>query len=96
MKNRYQLVFSKRADKSIEGHFDFYNDISNTLAAKFLKDLYERITSLRSFPIRTILKDSYMYIPLKKFPIIIVYEILNSQIVVVDIIHSSTYNKYLN
>lgn len=90
MLTRYKVAFTKKAKLRIESQKEYYSAISKKLAKNFVDDIAERIDSLRLFPFRTKLNQSEMFVPLRDFPFIIVYQVQDKTVSILDIFHTAT------
>ena len=86
----YQLIIRQTATEKAKDAFDWYEEQQLGLGNPFLDELrscYEKIkTSPASY---TKIKKNFRHILLKKFPYIVIYEIIGNDVVVYAVFHTS-------
>ena len=86
----FNILLSKKATAELEDAIEYYNQINKKLGERFYLELLENLNYIRTNPFLFQLKfDTFREIPLKKFPFIIVYEIIDHSIIVNAVFHSS-------
>ncbi|MCZ8090893.1 MAG: type II toxin-antitoxin system RelE/ParE family toxin [Flavobacterium sp.] len=87
----YKVKFLKLAEIEINESFDFYESRSKGLGLQFLKYLKSYVTILVTKPELFEIKKQPFYreLPLKKFPFVIVYEIMADEVIIHSVFHTS-------
>lgn len=87
----FNIVISPLAAKEIDASIFYYNSRKIGLGFEFLVYLKGYLSILRRnpelFPLKR--KKIYREIAMKKFPFIIIYEILNEEVVIYSVFHTS-------
>lgn len=86
----FNILLSKKATAELEDVIKYYSQINKKLGERFYLELLENLNYIRINPFLFQLKfDTFREIPLKKFPFIIVYEIIDHSIIVSAVFHTS-------
>ena len=86
----YQLVLKPRAIQMQKDAYDWYESQKSGLGELFLKELDNNYLKLQSFPTAYSKGEGkYRHSQLKKFPYIIVFKIINTQVLVYAVFHTS-------
>lgn len=87
----YKVKFLKLTEIEINESFDFYESRSKGLGLQFLKYLKSYVTILVTNPELFEIKKQPFYreLPPKKFPFVIVYEILAGEVIIHSVFHTS-------
>lgn len=86
----YKLELRKRAFNQMQKSFQFYEFRSNGLGDRFLETIYTYLEKIQDNPYLFSSKnDSIREAYIKKFPFVIVYEIVDKTIIVYSVFHTS-------
>ena len=86
----FNILLSKKASIEIEESIEYYNGINKKLGKQFYVELLENLSHIKNNPYLFQIKfDSFREVPLKIFPFIIVYEVLDNSIIVNAVFHTS-------
>ena len=85
----YTLILKQKAVEMAADAFQWYEDQHTGLGEIFISTLDSTLKKIQSFPTaHTKVKKDYRQVRLKKFPYVIVYEILKTEVVVLAIFHT--------
>ena len=93
----YQLILKPAAIQMAKDAYDWYEEQQNNLGEVFLSALNDCLTRIRQYPkANSKIKKNYRQARIKKFPYVVVYEIIRNEIVVFSIFHTrrNPKNKY--
>lgn len=86
----FKVLFSKEARLDLFEHTEYYHQSAGKKIAKvFYTEVQQTIKVLKSYPYFQISHDSFRKIPLKKFPFVIFYTIIEDSILIVRIFHTA-------
>lgn len=86
----FNILLSRKATAELEDAIRYYNQIDKKLGEKFYSEFIENLNYVRINPFLFQIKfDTFREIPLKKFPFVIVYELIDHSIIVNAIFHTS-------
>ena len=88
----YKIVVNQEADEDIEQALDYYFfKVNPEVASRFYLDLQDAYDTLEINPFFEIRSKNYRALPLKKFPYLVFYELLESEqiVVVLALFHTS-------
>lgn len=86
----FNVLISKKATLEIEESITYYQEINKALANRFYIEVNENIEVIKRNPFIFPIKfDTFRETPLKIFPFVIVYEIIDNLIIIVDVFHTS-------
>lgn len=87
----YKIVISKLASLEIEKSIEFYESRKKGLGKEFLSYLKGYFSILKTNPklFQITRKSIYRELPMKKFPFVIIYEIINNDVVIYSVFHTS-------
>ncbi len=91
----HPLIIKPRAIGMAKKAFDWYEQQSKGLGEVFLSELnscYKKIEAQPAFYSKT--EKNFRQLRLKRFPYVVVYEILKSEVVVFAVFHTSRNTKY--
>lgn len=87
----FKIIISQLASLEITESIDFYESRQKGLGKQFINSLKSAFGILKSnpelFPIKR--KSIYREMSLKKFPFIIIYEIIGNEVILYSIFHTS-------
>ena len=88
--NKHNLIIKPRAVEMAQEAFDWYEEQQAGLGDLFLAELENGFDKLETWPSSyAIIKKNYRQFILRTFPYAIVYEILNSDVVIYAVFHTS-------
>ena len=86
----YQLVLKPRAVKMAKAAYKWYEEQQPGLGDRFLEELERCYDKIETTPgIYAKIKNNFQQIILKTFPYVIVFEVLNDDIIVYAVFHTS-------
>ena len=86
----FNILLSRKATAELEDAIQYYNQIDKKLGEKFYSEFIENLNYVRINPFLFQIKfDTFREIPLKKFPFVIVYELIDLSIIVNAVFHTS-------
>ena len=86
----FNILLSSKATAELEDAIQYYNQIDKKLGEKFYSEFIENLNYVRINPFLFQIKfDTFREIPLKKFPFVIVYELIDLSIIVNAVFHTS-------
>ena len=86
----FKILWSKKALIEVEKALEFYDEIQPKLGEKFYTELQHASAYIKSNPFLFQVKfDFFREAPLKKFPYVVVYEIIDSLIIIAAVFHTS-------
>lgn len=86
----FNILLSRKATAELEDAIQYYNQIDKKLGEKFYSEFIENLNYVRiNLFLFQIKFDTFREIPLKKFPFIIVYELIDLSIIVNAVFHTS-------
>lgn len=86
----FNILLSRKATAELEDAIQYYNQIDKKLGEKFYSEFIENLNYVRINPFLFQIKfDTFREIPLKKFPFVIVYELIVLSIIVNAVFHTS-------
>jgi plasmid stabilization system protein ParE len=86
----YAISVKPGAEEDIDAAYNWYEDQKEGLGEEFLKELVEYYKKLENLPTAFHkIKRNYRQVALKRFPYIIVFEILKKEVVVYAVFHTS-------
>ena len=86
----YRLIIRQTATEMAKDDFDWYEEQKFGLGNSFLDELRSCYEKIKTAPVSyTKIKKNFRHILLKKFPYIIVYEIIDDDVVVHAVFHTS-------
>ena len=87
---KYDLIIKEEANFEIIESYVFYESKSKGLGDRFLNQLDIYFERIQSFPEHyQIKRNPYREAFIKKFPFVIIYEIIENEIIVYAVFHSS-------
>ena len=93
----HHLILKPNAIKMAKDAYDWYEVQQNDLGELFLASLNDCFTRIKLYPkANSKVKKNYRQARIKKFPYVVVYEVINTDIVVLSVFHTSRNpkNKY--
>lgn len=86
----FNILLSKKYTIEIEEAIDYYNNIDKKLSKRFYTEFLENLSHLKNNPYQFQIKfDTFREVPLKIFPFVLVYEIIDNSVIVNAVFHSS-------
>ena len=86
----YSLIIKDRALRMTLEAYDWYEVQKKGLGEEFLAELDTSYKKIQTHPtFYSIIKKNYRQVSLKRFPYVIVYEIIKSQVIVFAVFHTS-------
>lgn len=87
----FQVEFSPAADLTIEEQKDYYNNLVPALGDKFVRCVMEHACTLEKFPNMQLRYETVRCVPLKDFPFMIHYSVLEDRklVRIHEVIHTS-------
>jgi toxin ParE1/3/4 len=86
----YNISVKPGAEDDIDVAYNWYEDQKEGLGDEFLKELVEYYKKLESHPTAFHkIKKTYRQVALKRFPYVIVFEILKTEVVIYAVFHTS-------
>lgn len=86
----FNILLSKKASIEIENTIEYYMLINKKLGERFYSEFLENLNYIRINPFLFQIKfDPFREVPLKTFPFVIVYEIIDNSIIVNAVFHTS-------
>ncbi len=86
----FNVVITKKAKLEIEDGMFFYNNVSKKTSQLFYKDFIEHVEYIKKNPLLFQIKfDTFREVPLKTFPYLIVYEVIDKTIIINAVFHFS-------
>ena len=86
----YQLVFKPRAISMVKEAYDWYEEQQTGLGELFLHELESCYDKLEAWPVSfTKIKKNYRHIIIRTFPYVIVYEVIQNDVVIYSVFHTS-------
>lgn len=86
----FNILWSKKALLDIEDSLECYSEINDTLPKRFYDNVLKNVLLLTKNPYLFQIKfDSFRELPLKKFPYVIVYEIIDNKVIIIAVFHTS-------
>jgi len=86
----YRLILKPEVEGDVEEAYNWYEDQKEGLGEEFLSELTEFYKKIESNPTSfSKAKRSYRQVALKRFPYVIVYEIVKTEIVIYAVFHTS-------
>lgn len=86
----FNILLSKKASIEIEDAIEYYTEINKKLGERFYSEFIEVLNSIKINPFLFQIKfDTFREAPLKIFPFVIVYEIIDNSILVNAVFHTS-------
>ena len=86
----FNILWSKKALLDIEESLEWYGEINDTLPKRFYNEVLKNVLLLIKNPYLFQIKfDSFRELPLKKFPYVIVYEIIDNKVIIIAVFHNS-------
>jgi plasmid stabilization system protein ParE len=87
---KYDLVIKEEAIVDMQQAYDYYEERKTGLGERFLNTLEEYLGRVRKNPLHyQIKRKPYREVFIKHFPYLIIYEILDSRIIVYAIFNTS-------
>ncbi len=86
----FKILYSKEAKLDLFEHIEYYHlNATKKVAKTFYSEVRQTIKMLKKNPYFQISHDSFRKVPLKKFPFLIFYTIIEDSILIVRIFHTS-------
>lgn len=86
----FNILWSKKALLDIEDSLEWYSEINSVLPKRFYNEILKKVILLTKNPHLFQIKfDSFRELPLKKFPYIIIYEIIDNKVIIIAVFHTS-------
>jgi plasmid stabilization system protein ParE len=85
----YELVFKEEADQEITESFIWYEKQQLGLGELFLSEIDKSISLILSNPYQYAIRHNNKRVVIKRFPFLIIYEIIENEIVIYAVFHSS-------
>ncbi|NBL63934.1 type II toxin-antitoxin system RelE/ParE family toxin [Flavobacterium sp. NST-5] len=87
----FKIIISKLASLEITETIDFYESRQKGLGKQFLNSLKLGLTIIKSNPELFSIKrkSTYREMKFKKFPFIVIYEIIGNEVIVYSVFHTS-------
>ncbi len=87
----FKIIISELASLEITESIEYYESRKKGLGKQFLNSLRMALAILKSNPELFSIKRKLVYreMPLAKFPFIIIYEIIESEVVIYSVFHTS-------
>jgi len=91
----YKLLLKPGAEEDIDTAYNWYEEKKQGLGEESLTELVAFYAKLQSHPTAFgKIKKTYRQVALKRFPFVIVYEIVKTEVVVFAVFHTSRNPKY--
>ena len=86
----YKLILDDKATCEIQDSYQYYELISKELSNRFFKTVWNYLEKIQNNPfLFSSINDSIREAYIKKFPFVIVYEIVDKTIIVYSVFHTS-------
>ncbi|WP_438966735.1 type II toxin-antitoxin system RelE/ParE family toxin [Flavobacterium sp.] len=86
----FNILLSKKASLEIENDIEYYSEINKKLGKQFYSEFLENLDYLKTNPFLFQIKfDTFREVPFKKFPYVIVYEIIENSLIINAVFHTS-------
>ncbi len=86
----YKLILDDKATFEIQDSYQYYELISKELSNRFFKTVWNYLEKIQNNPyLFSSINDSIREAYIKKFPFVIVYEIVGKTIIVYSVFHTS-------
>ncbi len=86
----HQLILKPGAIEMAKDAYDWYETQQNNLEELFLNSLNDCLKRIESHPkVNSKVKSNYRQARLRKFPNVVVYEIIDTDIIVFSVFHTS-------
>ena len=86
----YYITFRPKALAEIQESYDYYEDIVDSLGKQFVEALELELNNIVQYPkqAKTVRKE-FRQALIKKFPFVIIYKIIDTNIIVYSVFHTS-------
>ena len=86
----YKVSINPGAEEDIDAAYNWYEDQKTGLGEEFLRELTEYYRKLENNPTAFgKFKRSYRQVALKRFPYVIIFEIIKAEVVIYAVFHTS-------
>ena len=91
----YELVLLPRAENNLDEAYNWYEEQRTGLGEEFLQEVAEYYTKFENHPAAFgKIRKNIRQAALKRFPFVIVYEIIKKEVVVFAVFHTSRNPRY--
>ncbi len=85
----YSLILKERAIRMAQEAFHWYNDRQTGLGEEFLLELESDLRKIETHPkLFTVVKQRFRQYVMRRFPYVIVYEVIKDEVIVYAVFHT--------